>query len=259
MQLTSSGVKINMALLFCLCLAVSVVFGLPEDRIVGGEDAAPGEFPAIVSLQVDESHNCGANVLDEQWLLTAAHCVDVDTSQLSVLAGTVNISSGGTRHRANKVVVHSRYSPEDSWVNDVALIRVEPALLIDNVTVAAARLPEQWQDTPAGTPAVIIGWGRLWQNGDLPDMLQKVDTAIVDQQECFDVYAYNYTIHDSQICSEVPLPDKGACNGDSGSPMLVDGVVVGLASWQQGCALEGYPTVYTRVSHFVDWIEENKK
>jgi len=44
--------------------------------------------------------------------------------------------------------------------------------------------------------------------------------------------------------------------GDSGGPLFVDGTVVGLVSWAYGCAVQGYPTVYTRVSAYRDWIRE---
>ncbi|KAJ8972757.1 hypothetical protein NQ314_000049 [Rhamnusium bicolor] len=49
----------------------------------------------------------------------------------------------------------------------------------------------------------------------------------------------------------------GACTGDSGGPLLVNGVQVGIVSFGfQVCTL-GLPTIYTRVSEFSDWIEEN--
>lgn len=44
--------------------------------------------------------------------------------------------------------------------------------------------------------------------------------------------------------------------GDSGGPLVVNNTVVGITSWVRPCG-RGYPDVYTRVSSFVDWIEEH--
>lgn len=45
--------------------------------------------------------------------------------------------------------------------------------------------------------------------------------------------------------------------GDSGSPLIVNAKLVGLVSWSYGCSLIDYPTVHTRVSSYIDWIEKN--
>lgn len=45
--------------------------------------------------------------------------------------------------------------------------------------------------------------------------------------------------------------------GDSGGPITIDGKLVGLVSWANGCASISYPTVYTRVVSYLDWIKDN--
>lgn len=43
--------------------------------------------------------------------------------------------------------------------------------------------------------------------------------------------------------------------GDSGGPLIVNKKLVGLVSWAKACSLTEYPTVYTRVPAYVNWIK----
>lgn len=52
----------------------------PEPRIVGGAKASFGRWPWQISLRQWRTstylHKCGSALLNENWAISAAHCVD---------------------------------------------------------------------------------------------------------------------------------------------------------------------------------------
>ncbi|CBY39572.1 unnamed protein product [Oikopleura dioica] len=91
------------------------------------------------------------------------------------------------------------------------------------------------------------------------DRSQKILTAnlhVVDQEKCHKTYQKMFT--NNMFCAK---SDNGAdtCQGDSGGPFMcenADGAwtVSGITSWGRGCAIDGYPGVYTSVVKYLDWI-----
>lgn len=79
----------NQLILCAILLAVPALVlgkecGLKQAaKIVGGVDAQPNEFPWQVSWHYfnktteKSRHICGASIIGEEWVLTAAHCVDL--------------------------------------------------------------------------------------------------------------------------------------------------------------------------------------
>lgn len=57
----------------------------PEESIVGGTTAAAGEYPFIVSIQLNGRHNCGGTLINGNTVVTAAHC-----SVSSAIGGSIN-------------------------------------------------------------------------------------------------------------------------------------------------------------------------
>ncbi|XP_049788663.1 hypodermin-B-like [Schistocerca nitens] len=230
-----------------------------QGRIVNGVEAEPGEFPYQLSLQKNAEHWCGAVILNEDWALTAAQCVEDSDDTYEVLAGTNTLSEGGTRHTVTFISSHEGYDASDSWVNDIAVLKVSPAFPIDSVTVAPIQLPEKDEEVPDNANVTTIGWGKHWYFGQIQDGLRKVDIHIWQQWLCESVWQdINYNVHPTQICAIRFKNNKhyDACTGDEGGPLLYEGKVVGLVSWGHFCGEPPYPSVYTRVSSYLDWITE---
>ncbi|XP_047109610.1 mite allergen Eur m 3-like [Schistocerca piceifrons] len=213
-----------------------------------------------LSLQKNGHHSCGASILSDYWALTAAHCVYalVSGTVLELLSGTITLDEGGTRHSVTSIVIHPQYDESDSWVNDVAVLRVWMPFPLNGETVAPIQLPAQGEDTPAGSPVTVVGWGRLSFDGNISNSLQKVDIEVWDRELCSSLFedGFQSPVYPTQICAAGVDERGSSCDGDSGGPLLHEGVVVGLVSWSYRCATPPYPTVYTRVSSYVDWISQ---
>ncbi|XP_031838671.1 chymotrypsin-2-like [Nomia melanderi] len=231
-----------------------------DPRIVNGENAKAGEIPYQVSLQNKGSsfHFCGGSVLNENYVITASHCVSGKTaSQIKVVAGTIDLSKPGSEHNVLKIIMHEKYNSLDSWINDIALLKVEKPFVKSKLISFVPLVSENDVVNP-NEVATVSGWGRLRQGGPTTIHLQRVNILIANQEYCTLMYKkHGYKIYDSHVCAYDPSVEKGSCNGDSGGPLMVKGKLVGLVSWAMGCALTDYPTVYTRVASHLDWIKKN--
>merc|ERR1712168_645162 len=69
-----------------------------KNKIVGGEEAEPNQWPWIVALFVDNAWFCGGSLISENWVLTAAHCVD-GASYFDIMAGAHNVRESNEPHR----------------------------------------------------------------------------------------------------------------------------------------------------------------
>lgn len=234
-----------------------------QSYIVGGEDTFPNEFPWQVSLE-RTSHFCGGSIINKEWILTAAHCFsNTEASRYTVVVGKHNLyetDATEKSYKLSKVVRHPDYSSFNSYENDICLLKLaEPLEYNDNIQPVC--LPTQGNYDVTGDKVEATGWGTTSSGGSLARRLQKVSLPVITNEECSTAYNRE-TIFDSQICAG-DLANGGidSCQGDSGGPLVhmgADGsyVQVGITSWGYGCASKGYPGVYSRVSEFADWIDE---
>ncbi|CAD6992479.1 chymotrypsin-1-like [Ceratitis capitata] len=246
-----------------LAALLGAVACYPEGRVVNGTDSDVGKFPFIVSLRGSTgSHSCGSSIIAPRWILTAAHCVSgASTSRISLQYASTETDPNSTNvAKVKRIIIHEYYRPADSYANDIALLELFGQLVYNYKTIAPVTLPEPNFEIPQvseGAPGVLAGWGRNETGGPVQKVLQEVNLKIYSDEECTSRHEGRTTT--DHLCGGVDEGGKGQCNGDSGGPLLYQGSIqLGIVSWSiKPCAIYPYPGVYTKVSHYVNWIRQN--
>ncbi|XP_017769450.1 PREDICTED: transmembrane protease serine 9-like [Nicrophorus vespilloides] len=227
---------------------------IPSGRIVGGEQTTIQEFPYQVSVEYFHSHMCGGAILDENTVITAAHCTD-GYGSLTVRAGTTTSNVGGVKIDVAEVRQHEEYNPM-SVNNDVSILKLAKPLQFKE-SISPINLPKSTEDLPSGTKVVVTGWGVTFEGGSVAEkFLRKVELYSLSNDECRAINGGMIT--PEMICAGIEEGGKDACQGDSGGPMAADGTLYGIVSWGLGCARPRYPGVYANVAKLLPWIEANR-
>ncbi|XP_020795436.2 elastase-1-like [Boleophthalmus pectinirostris] len=234
-----------------------------EGRVVGGEVARPHSWPWQISLQhlsgSNYYHMCGGTLIRRGWVLTAAHCVDIPRT-LRVVLGEHNIYNheGNEQYVAvSQVYIHPNWNSSDVAAGyDIALLRLSSEVALnDNVQLGV--LPPSGQILPNNNPCYITGWGLTQTGGSLSPDLKQAYLPVVDFNTCSSPGWWGNIVKYTMICAGGY--EESGCQSDSGGPLNcnVNGqwVVHGVTSFGAAvCSTYQKPTVFTRVSAFISWM-----
>ncbi|KAH9517446.1 Testisin [Dermatophagoides farinae] len=215
-------------------------------------------------------HFCGGSIIDNQWIMTAAHCVESMKSiyspgMIQIMAGSTNWRSPDTEHAVtiavDRIIVHEGWR-QRTGQNDIALLHLSRPISYvqkDKIYINNICLSRQTQHEYEGMVS-SSGWGFVAKDNRItPELMRRVDLMIVDHNTCHQAFSRVIQVTTNQVCAG--RSHRGNCMGDSGGPLILkDGnraIQIGIVSFSIPCAVPGYPDVFTRVSKYIDWIAKN--
>ncbi|GIY31553.1 clotting factor B [Caerostris darwini] len=218
-------------------------FGAPSHKnnmrpsIAGGEESEVGAWPWMAGIYTRnfgiENFLCGAAIVNERHVVTAAHCFRtrgggrVVPTRYAVRVGSIKALEG-TQHLIDEIIIHPQYLPRE-YYNDIAVIRLkDPINFESNVRpICLPTSPDMRRKRLQDREVTVTGWGDQDFGGKRATILREVTVKVIDLTVCNKSYeqvggsSIPRGITRQFICAGVPEGGKDACQRDSGGPLML--------------------------------------
>ncbi|XP_050329645.1 trypsin eta-like [Bactrocera neohumeralis] len=245
-----------------------------DGRIINGTVASFNETKHQVSIRrrlndgyyFGTGHLCGGSLINSNVVLSAAHCFvnyDINNGTFRAPEDFIVVMGNLDRYERNnytlvfdieKIVYNVSTFNLSTYESDIAL-----AFLNDSVPANYTRaqpIQLNTEEVPDQTVCQVTGWGQT-EEGYLSDVLLTVDVPIINDTACANDMNFSAgLIRVGMLCAGYPQGERDACGGDSGGPLVCNSSLAGIVSWGIGCAQPDLPGVYTNVSYWSKWIDE---
>ncbi|XP_063907580.1 brachyurin-like [Zophobas morio] len=228
-------------------------------RIIGGQEAEPHSIPYQVLLEAHSETQfwyCGGSLISQNYVLTAGHC-GVDATEIYVTLGAHKpLEDEDTQITliSTEVKIHEDYDG-DKLINDIGLIKLpEPVTFTSAIQPAILPSYHDSENTYAGDTARVSGWGLTsMYETKLSEVLNYLDMEVMSNEACIEFFE---DVIPSIVCTSGEN-ETGSCSGDSGGPLVFDDVQIGVVSFGVIFCMPSYPSGFTRITSFLEWIETN--
>lgn len=221
----------------------------------GGLFAKPDQFPYASWLHIyvnARTRSCGGSLITRNFVLTAAHCVDGSVEGIDVHLGSIDRSAFPTKIAADAYAFNYEYNRK-TFENDIGLVRLKLSVLHSVAILPTGQIAQMTFQNNQGYTVRVAGWGQT-ETGSMSQFLKYADLQTLSFGSCF-VPSENIICTQKGIYGD-DIAGPGVGLGDSGGPLLYNGVLVGIVSFEVRYVDE-YVHVYNgfiRIAPYLDWI-----
>ncbi|XP_060097920.1 vitamin K-dependent protein C [Heteronotia binoei] len=237
-------------------------------KLISGKAGKKGHSPWQVMLfNGVGKFKCGGVLIHPAWVLTAAHCLEGEEI-LKLKFGKYHrwrIDDGEQAIFTDKLVPHENYNKSSSD-NDIALLHLAHPVFFNKyvlpICLPVKNLAEQ-ELMKEGTQTVVTGWGTQSGNSatNYSSVLNYIEIPVAPRNAC--VHTMRNPVSENMLCGGILGDKRDSCHGDSGGPMVTQfkntWFLVGLVSWGEGCGKLDNFGIYTKVSPYLEWIDQQIK
>ncbi|XP_060700969.1 serine protease 27-like [Hemiscyllium ocellatum] len=229
----------------------------------GEPQPSPWPWQVSIEMAVENRHFCGGAIINEFWIITAAHCFMPPISQsLEEIVVVIGLNKQLTPEtwvrysNPRNVILHNGFD-EETGANDLALVRVSERIIFGKYAMPVCFPNNEIFFGNTWLNCRITGWMKTGE--DTTDSLQDAPIKIISFREC-NTTVFGGNLQPTMMCMEFEENERIGCHLDSGGPLVCkvnstqQYFLIGVVSWITDYE-KRWPGVFTVTKSYLNWVE----